>query len=70
MLVGLRLLDKDGDVLFNCFDIVLQNLKVRQVGKKADEEFSINYFSFLFGFLQEERELLALHFVYFMQEYI
>ena len=70
MLARLRLLDEDGDVLFNSFDVILQDLEVRQVREKADEEFSIDDFSFLFGFLQEERELLALHFVYFMQEYI
>ena len=29
MLVRLRLLDKDGDDLFNSFDIVLQNLEIR-----------------------------------------
>ena len=29
MLVRLRLLDKDGDVLFNSFDVILQNLEVR-----------------------------------------
>ena len=57
----LSLLDKDVDILFNGFDVFLDNFDIFDGREIANKQLSINLFLVIVGLLQEDWELFIFH---------